>query len=303
LTHPLLVPKFPDNKYLNLASKSKIKYFLKIKKGAKIMKKWIFIGLGAIVVLLIVVVVVGLSKLGPLVKMAVNTYGPKITGTELHVDDVGISIFSAEAKLKKFFLGNPKGFKSPSAMKVGSIYVDVDEGSITKDTIIINKVEVAGPEITYEKRGKTDNFKSILNNVQKNMPKGKTAKKEPAKEGPGKQLIINDFIIKNGKVNLAVAMPGGVLGDQEIKADLPDIHLKDIGKKKGGASPAEVAQEIFAALYSKIQSPMVMGALDDQLKKLGGAGIAEIEKAAKGAAGKEAEGVADKVKGLFQKKE
>ena len=103
------------------------------------MKKWIFIGLGAIVVLLVVVVVVGISKLGPIVKMAVNTYGPKITGTELHVDDVGISIFSAEAKLKKFFLGNPKGFKSPSAMKVGYVYVDVDKGSLTKDTIIIKK--------------------------------------------------------------------------------------------------------------------------------------------------------------------
>jgi hypothetical protein len=277
------------------------------------MKKWIFIGLGAIVVLLIVVVVVGISKLGPIVKMAVNTYGPKITDTELHVDDVGISIFSAEAKLKKFFLGNPKGFKSPSAMKVGSVYVDVDEGSITKDPIIINRVEVVGPEITYEKRGKIDNFKSILNNVQKNVPKGESAKKEPAKEGPGKQLIINDFIIKDGKVNLAVEMPGGVLGDQEIKADLPDIHLKDIGKKKGGASPAEVAKEIFEVLYGKITSPNVMGALNDQLKKLGGVGVETIEKATKEGlkeatdvvkgAGKEAEGVTDKVKGLFQKKD
>ena len=277
------------------------------------MKKWIFIGLGAIIVLLIVVVVVGISKLGPIVKMAVNTYGPKITDTELHVDDVGISIFSAEAKLKKFFLGNPKGFKSPSAVQVGSVYVDVDEGSITKDPIIINRVEVVGPEITYEKRGKTDNFKSILNNVQKNVPKGESAKKEPAKEGPGKQLIINDFIIKNGKVNLAVEMPGGVLGEQEIKADLPDIHLKDIGKKKGGASAAEVAKEIFAALYGKITSPNVMGALNDQLKKLGGVGVETIEKATKEGlkeatdvvkgAGKEAEGVTDKVKGLFEKKD
>jgi hypothetical protein len=273
------------------------------------MKKWIFIGLGAIVVLLVVVVVVGLSKLGPLVKMAVNKYGPQITGTELRVDDVGISIFSAEAKLKKFFLGNPTGFKSPSAMKVGSIFVNVDEGTITKDTIIIQKIEIAGPEITYEKRGKSDNFKSILNNVQKNVPKGKTAKKEPTKEGPGKKLIINDFIISNGKVNLAMEVPGGVLGEQEIKADLPDIHLKDIGKKKGGATAAEVAKEIFAALYDKIQSPMVMGALNDQLKKLSGVGIEEIGKAAKGAAGiageagKEAESVTDKVKGLFQKKE
>jgi len=277
------------------------------------MKKWIFIGLGAIVVILIVVVVVGISKLGPIVKMAVNTYGPKITDTELRVDDVGISLFSAEAKLKEFFLGNPKGFKSPSAMKVGSVYVDVDEGSLTKDTIVINKVEVVGPEITYEKRGQTDNFKSILNNVQKNVPKGESAKKEPTKEGAGKQLVINDFILKNGKVNLAVELPGGIFGDQEIKADLPDIHLKDIGKKKGGASPAEVAKEIFAALYGKITSPNVMGALNDQLKKLGGVGVETVEKAAqeglKGAtdavkgAGKEAGSVTDKVKGLFEKKD
>ena len=266
------------------------------------MKKWIFIGLGAIVVLLIVVVVVGVSKLGPLVKMAVNTYGPKITNTELRVDDVGISLFSAEAKLKKFFLGNPQGFKSPSAMKVGSIFVDVDQGSITKNPMIINRIEVVEPEITYEKRGKDDNFRTILNHVQKNVPQKGSDKKEAPKEGPGKQLIINDFIVKKGKVNLAVAMAGGVLGEQEIKADLPDIHLKDIGKKKGGASAAEVAKEIFAALYGKIKSPAVMGAMTDQLKSLGGDSVKAAADLVEGA-GKETEGVTDKVKGLFKKKE
>ncbi len=276
------------------------------------MKKWILIVIGAIVVLVIVVVGVGLSKLGPLVKMAVNTYGPQITNTELRVDDVGISLFSAEAKLKKFFLGNPKGFKSASAMKVASVYVDVDEGSLTKDIIIIKKIEVIGPDITYEKHGQTDNFRSILNTVQKTAPKGESAKKESAKQGSAKQLIINDFILKNGKVNLALAMPGGLLGDQEIVADLPDIHLKDIGKKKGGATPAEVAKEIFAALYGKIQSPNVIGSLNDQIKKLD-VSTETVEKAAAeklkgasdvvGGAGKSAEGVTDKVKGLFKKTE
>jgi hypothetical protein len=70
-----------------------------------------------------------------------------------------------------------------------------------------------------------------------------------------------------------------------------------------------VAKEIFAALYGKLQSPAVMGALNDQLKKLGVGSIEELGKAAKGAtdivegAGKKAEGVADKVKGLFEKKD
>jgi hypothetical protein len=188
-------------------------------------------------------------------------------------------------------------------MKVGSIFVDVDEGTITKDTIIINSVEVTEPEITYEKRGKSDNFQSIMSNVQKNVPQKGSAKKETtAKEGPGKKLIISNFIVRKGKVNLAVATPGGVLGDQKISADLPDIHLKDIGKKKGGASAAEVAKEIFAALYGKIKSPAVMGALTDQLKSLGGDSLKTATDLIEGA-GKETEGVTDKVKELFKKKE
>jgi hypothetical protein len=208
------------------------------------MKKWIFIGIGVIVLIIVVVVIVGVSKLGPIVKTAINTYGPKITETELRVEDVGISIFSAEAKLQKFFLGNPEGFKSPSAMKVGSLFVNVDEGTITKDTIVISKVVVDAPEITYEKRGETDNFHALMANVQKNVPSGEPSQKEPAKEGPGKQLIINDFIVTKGKVKLAVELPGGIGGDKRISANLPDIHLKDLGKKKGGSSPAEITKEI-----------------------------------------------------------
>ena len=101
------------------------------------MKKIIIIG-GAFIVIVIVLIVVGLSNLGPIIEKAVNTYGPQITKTEVNLKDVGISIFSAEATLKDFRLGNPKGFKSPHAVRVGKIYVDVDEGSLTGDTIIID---------------------------------------------------------------------------------------------------------------------------------------------------------------------
>ncbi|MBT7506647.1 MAG: hypothetical protein HN644_10265, partial [Rhodospirillales bacterium] len=33
-----------------------------------------------------------------------------------------------------------------------------------------------------------------------------------------------------------------------LSTDLPDIHLTDIGKESGGASPAEVADEIISAI-------------------------------------------------------
>jgi len=253
------------------------------------MKKWIFIGIGAIVVIIAIIVIVGLSNLGPIIKQAVNTYGPEITKTQLSVDDVGISIFSAEAKIKKFFLGNPEGFKTPSAMKVGSVFVNVDEKSLKNATIVIDRIEVKSPEITYEKKGKTDNFNTILNNVKGSADSGKSSKKESDEQSAGKKLIIRNFVVKNGKVNLATSIYG--LGDKELSVPLPDIHLKDIGQEKKGASPAEVFQEIFAALYGKITSPAVTDALNQQLQAMG----ANLDTLGKEAA-KQIEGVTQKAK-------
>jgi hypothetical protein len=126
-------------------------------------------------------------------------------------------------------------------------------------------------------------------------------------------MIIDDLIIKQGKVNLAVEMPGGTLSEKQISDDLPDIEIKDIGKNTGGSSPAEVAREIFETLYAKITAPNVIGALDDQLKKLGGTVTEEVGGAAPEGvkeaagvvenAGKEAGGVTGKVKELFKKKD
>jgi hypothetical protein len=230
------------------------------------MKKWIYIGIGVVVVV-IAIIIFGLSNLGPIIKRAVNSYGPKITKTELHVADVSVSIFSGEAKIKTFFLGNPAGFKTPSAMKVGSVLVKVNEKSLTGNPIVVDRIEVLSPEITYEKKGATDNFHTILNNITKTSNSEKPSKQEAEKKGAGKKIVIRDFVVKNGKVNLALSVYG--LGDKQISSPLPDIHLTNIGEQKNGASPAEAFKEIFAALYGKITSPAVTDVLNKQLKSMG----------------------------------
>lgn len=256
------------------------------------MKKWIFIGGAGVILIIIIVVIVGLSNLGPMIKNAVNTYGPEITKTEVQLGDVSVSLFSAKAELKHFLLGNPTGFKSQDAMNVGAIYVDVDEGSLTGDIITIDRIEVVSPEITYEKMRGTDNFQTILNNVKKAIGADKPSKKEPQKADGEKKIIIRDFIVRDGKVNLALTMLGG----KGISAPLPDIHLKNIGQKKGGASPAEIFKEIFEELHQKITSPSVTDTLNKGLKSLGKS-IETIEESAK----KEMKTVGEKVKGLLGK--
>ena len=258
------------------------------------MKKWLYV-VGGLVVIVVAVLIFGLSRLGPIIKSAVNTYGPKITKTEVRLDDVGISILSGEAKLKNLYLGNPKGFKSPQAMRVKTIYVNVDEKSITGDTVIIDKVEVVGPEITYEKTGRTDNFKTILNNVKSSARTSESSKNQAGKEGQGKKLMIRNFIIKDGKVDLDMSVYGG--SSLSASASLPDIHLKDVGKKKGGATPEEVFNIVFAELYKRITSPAVATELNKQARALASQAIKG------GKVGKEEVGKAasDTVKSLFGK--
>jgi hypothetical protein len=255
------------------------------------MKKLILISV-AIVIAIISVLVIGISKIGPLIKIAVNTYGPKITKTNVYLEDVGVSIFSAEAKLKGFYLGNPQGFNSQEAMRVKSFFVKVDKGSLTKDTIIIDKIEVVRPEITYEKAKGTDNFKTIINNVKETIGIRESPKEKSKEEAEGKKLLIRDFIVKGGKVTLVTSLLGG----KSISAPLPDIHLKNIGGEKEGASPAKVSKEILTALYGKITSSTVTDILNKELKTLG-TSLEEVS----GGAREKLGGISEKVKGLFGK--
>jgi hypothetical protein len=230
------------------------------------MKKILIAGV-VIIVLVAGIVFFTLSNFGPLVKKTINTLGPQITKTDVNVEDVSISIFSGQATIKQFFLGNPKGFKSSQAMKVASIYVDIDEGSITKNPIIINKIEIIAPEITYEKIAGSDNFQTILKNVQGSAKKdGKSEKKsDTGKDKKSKKIIINDVIIKKGKVHLSMT----ALAGKEIDAPLPDIHLTDIGRETNGATAAQAFEQIFGSLYSHISSDAVTKILNDSLKQLG----------------------------------
>lgn len=257
------------------------------------MKKWIFIGLAVIVVAVVGGVVFGLSKIGPIIQSTVNTYGPDITKTDVKLGDVNVSLFSAEAKLKDFYLGNPKGFKSPEAMKVGSILVDVDESSLTQNTIVIDRIEVLRPKITYEKTAKTDNFQAILNNVTKGAKQSKSGKSSSGKSGSSKKIIIRDFQLKGGEVNLAASLLGQ---NKSLSTKLPDIHLKNIGEKDGGLKPEEAFRKIFAVLSKHINSPDVMKVFSEQLK-----GLKLDPKILEGDTPKEIRDVGDKLKNLLGK--
>ena len=259
------------------------------------MKKWTLIVCSTIMTIIIIILVAGLLNLGRLIKNAVNTYGPGITKTEVRLGGVGISLLAGEVRLKDFFLGNPTGFTSPHALKVASVFVNIDESSLRKNTIIIDKIELVAPEIIYEKRSRTDNFQKILSNMQTPGRSDTTAQASSGNEPESKKVLIKDFIVRDATISLALSM----LGDQSIKAQaqLPELHLKDIGKETGGLSPTEAFKQLLASLYGGITTPAVMGSLNKELKVKG----SDLLELGKKTTKKGLEETSKKIKGLFGK--
>ncbi len=258
------------------------------------MKRWLLIG-GGVVVVIIAGLFYLYSSLGSLIKMAVEKYGSEITQAKVRLNKAELSATSGTGALRGLFVGNPQGFKTASAFQLGEISLTVDIGTITSDPVVIKEIIVSAPEVTYELGPQGSNIDAIKRNVDAYTKAGKdgatTEKTESAGEAKkaGRKVVIENLYIRNGRVKI-----GSTLSDKTMNVPLPDIHLTNIGKQKGGATPGEVAEKIIGALgqsantaIASVDTSKVLGEAKKQFSAAAG-GIQEKGKSALGG-----------VKGLF----
>jgi len=274
------------------------------------MKKWLFIGTGLIVVVIAIAVFYIVSSLDSLVIAGVEKFGSEITQTQVRLKEAKIGVTTGQGTLRGLSVGNPKGFKTETSLSLGEVTVELDTGTITQNPIIIKKIVIAAPDVTYELGEKGSNVDAIQRNVDAYMAKwgitpGKPEKQAPAKsdEGEARKLIIQNLYVRDGKVNVSASFLEG----KKLGAALPNIHLKDIGKGKGGASPGEIAGKLIGAFRQSTAKAIgdlgldkLAGTVTEGLK--GSTKI--LEKGAKGALGSAEESVkgsGDALKKLFGK--
>ena len=259
--------------------------------------KRVAIGLAALVVILVVGVIFLYSSLGAIITKAVNHEGPEIIQAKVHLDDTVIDATSGKGSLHGLLIGNPEGFETESAFKMDKIEVTLDTTSITSDVIVINEIDILAPEVTYELGGGGSNVAAIQKNVnayvKKHVGASDSKEKGEAKEEGGPKMVIDHVYVKGGKVNISASLLGG----KSMTVPLPDIHLKDIGKKENGATPGEVVQSIIGALNKAIFK--AVAPLD--LSKVGDVVAGKAVEGTKDAVEGTTKGVTDSVKGLFGK--
>ena len=256
------------------------------------MKKIIIRIVTILILLVIVALVVFFFSLNSIVKKGVETVGPKLTKVDVKLGSADISPFSGSGKLSKLFVGNPSDFKTPYAMQMDSIKVEVQVLSVTKDTIVINEVDIENPEIQFDGGLSGNNLSTIQNNL--GSGDAKTAAPASSSSGTEKQkkFIVKDFVFKGAKVHLNVTVPA-VNIPMSATVTIPDIHLENIGEKEGGVTAAELCQQVMKPLY------------DDVLKEatsLASGAVKNVENLGKGAVGQVTTNLPGGIGDLFKKK-
>lgn len=249
------------------------------------MKKYVVRILIVAVVCLIAVVVVLMLSLGSLVKKGVETVGPQITRTDMKLDGAAISIFSGSGTLKGFLLGNPEGYKTASAIKVGEVSLGVKPGSVLSDKIHVTHVRVKAPEITFEGTlGKQNNLSQILENVEAvsaGVDQGKQPADQKKDKGAATKLQVDDFLIESARVNASLT----ILGGKSLTVSIPEIHFTDLGTGPEGITAAELTKKVLNQVTVETLKAVEKAASD--LGKQAGALLKDVntnslDKAAKG---------------------
>src|SRR5436305_14914430 len=101
------------------------------------MKKIIRVILIVVVVLILLAILSAHFFLNGVIKSGVESKGPKLTKTDIKLNSVSVSVFSGSGKIKGLVVGNPEGFKTPSAISVGNAGVELQPRSLLSDKVMV----------------------------------------------------------------------------------------------------------------------------------------------------------------------
>jgi hypothetical protein len=240
----------------------------------------------AIVLAVLAVLVAGgvywaYNSLGVIVKVALEHYGPDVTGVSVKVGEVTLSPRDGRGSLKGVEIGNPPGFSAPRAARLGEISVALDPGTIRAPVVLVHEIVIDAPLITYERGKSSTNLDAIQKNIEGYVKRAQAAStdgKDSKADGKSVQhrFVIERLAIRGAKVTMT--NPG--LKGQGVTFDLPDIELRDIGRRQDGFTASEVANVVANALLGRIAQKVLTN-----IDLMRGGGV---------------EGVVDALKGLLK---
>ena len=239
---------------------------------------------GVMTAVVIVVLIVAfaayyvLGNLDRLVEVAIEKVGPQVTGTPVLVAGVSISLKEGRGEIRGLTIGNPDGYKSDHALRIGRLAFAIDTQTITADPVRISEISVSDTDLIAELGTAGLNLRELMSNMGSGGSE-KAARSEPTSSGPG--LIIDRFDFTGAKMTLETPL-------KNYETTVPDDKLTGIGDNEGGATAAEAAEQILR--------PVIAAAIKAAEKEAGAQGLDGYKQGVTDRVKEEANKLKDKLK-------
>jgi uncharacterized protein involved in outer membrane biogenesis len=236
------------------------------------MKKAIIAVSVGLVILLLAGLALALFYLGPLVKKGVETVGPVVTQVDVRLDSAQVGLLSGRGTLKGLVVGNPPGYKSETALRLGEVSVALEPRSVFGDKLHLQSVAIVAPEITLEGGLKENNLTRIMANVQAFSGGASTNQAAPATQ---RKIQLDSLVVRGARVRADLNVPGV----PALNLTLPDIELSNLGQGPEGITAGELTRVLLGQITTK-----TLAAVTEQAANLGKAVVEGATGAAKAAA-------------------
>lgn len=199
------------------------------------------------------------TSLDFVVKATIERFGPDIAGAPVSVRSVSISAADGRGLLRGVEIGNPPGYSSPRALRAATIAVGIEPSTIARDVVVIRDILVDSPEISYEVRGGTNNLEAIRRHIAAYVERsgeGEGGRAAPSARTPGRRYVIGRITLRGAKVT----MTNPLLKGGGLTFNLPDVDLRDVGRRSGGVTAAQAASIVTSAVVARIAQSILTNA-------------------------------------------
>jgi len=212
------------------------------------MKRSLLLGVGALLIAAAVVSYFVLSRLDALVASAIETHGSAVAGVPVRVASVHIELREARGTIRGLRVGNPEGFSSGDALRLGEITLALDRASLGATPIVVEQLRVAAPEARFEvDAGGRSNFDVIKGNAERYSASAAGAQEGDEAAGAGRRIAIRRVECEGGSVETDVSAVSE--RTEPYRAELPGLRLQDVGGAQGG-TPGQIGKALVGA-FSK----------------------------------------------------
>ena len=207
---------------------------------------------GIVAGVIVLVLAVLLLTLPFLIKGGIQSVGPFITGVPMSIHSISFNPFAGTLTIKDFIVGNPNGYSSAYAVKLGHLHVDVAMNTLFSRKLLIERIEVKGVDLNYETSLLNNNIQEIQDHVNKlaGSP-ASDAEKKPAEKkkeaAAGKPLQIDYLELRD--ITAWIVMKG-------TKAQAPlivaPIVMTRLGTGEDGVTSVMVINDVLVSMITGV---------------------------------------------------